>query len=71
MLTLYGTSACHLCELAAGLLKAAAVEFEEVDISGSDALFARYGLSIPVLRREDGQELNWPFDEEALARFLE
>lgn len=70
MLTLYGTSACHLCELAAGLLEAAAVDFEEVDISESDALFARYGLSIPVLRREDGQELNWPFDEEALARFL-
>ncbi len=71
MLTLYGTTACHLCELAASLLAAADVPFEEVDISESDALFERYGLTIPVLRRPDGQELNWPFDEEALARFLD
>ena len=71
MLTLYGTSACHLCELAAALLMAAEAPFEEVDISESDALFERYGLTIPVVRREDGRELNWPFDEEALARFLD
>ena len=70
MLILYGTTACHLCELAAALLLAAGVSFEEVDISQSDELFERYGLTIPVLRRDDGQELNWPFDEEALARFL-
>ncbi|TDG13755.1 glutaredoxin family protein [Seongchinamella unica] len=70
MLTLYGTSACHLCELAAALLMAAGVAYEEVDISESDELFERYGVKIPVLRREDGQELNWPFDEEALVRFL-
>ncbi|RLQ22931.1 glutaredoxin family protein [Seongchinamella sediminis] len=71
MLTLFGTSACHLCERAAALLQAAGVDFEEVDISESDDLFARYGVTIPVLRRADGEELNWPFDEEALARFLE
>ena len=70
MLTLYGTSACHLCELAAALVHAAGVPFEEVDISESDRLFERYGVTIPVLRREDGEELNWPFDEEALTRFL-
>lgn len=70
MLILYGTTACHLCELAAALLSAAGVSFEEVDVSQSDQLFERYGLTIPVLRRDDGQELNWPFDEEALARFL-
>jgi glutaredoxin len=70
MLILYGTTACHLCELAAALLSAAGVSFEEVDISQSDELFERYGLTIPVLRRDDGQELNWPFDEEALAHFL-
>lgn len=70
MLTLYGTSACHLCELAAGLLDKSSAEFEEIDISGSDALFERYGMIIPVLRREDGQELNWPFDQQALRGFL-
>ncbi len=70
MLILYGTSACHLCELAAALLDAAGLVYEEVDISEDDALFERYGVTIPVLRRADGMELNWPFDEEALARFL-
>ena len=33
-----------------------------MDIADDDALMARYGLTIPVLRREDsGAELNWPF----------
>ena len=70
MLILYGTSACHLCEIAAGLLDAAKVAYQEVDISESDALFERYGITIPVLRHEDGRELNWPFDENALGDFL-
>ncbi len=70
MLTLYGTSACHLCELAAGLLDKSGAEFEEIDISDSDILFDQYGMIIPVLRKEDGQELSWPFDEEALQVFL-
>ncbi len=70
MLTLYGTSACHLCELAAALLVRRGADFIEVDISESDELFERYGVTIPVLRREDGAELNWPFDEDALADFL-
>jgi hypothetical protein len=63
MLTLYGTSACHLCELAEIQLNAMAGEFlyTKVDISGSDALFARYGLLIPVLAHPDGRELHWPF----------
>ncbi len=71
MLTLYGTSACHLCELAAELLIAAGASCRHVDISESDELFERYGVLIPVLRREDGAELNWPFDATALAIFLE
>lgn len=70
MLTLFGTSACHLCELAEALVQRLGVPYEAVDISDSDELFARYGLTIPVLRREDGAELKWPFDEAGLARFL-
>ena len=54
-MTLYGTSACHLCELAeeilVGLVAAgAAPDFEKVDIADDDALFERYGERIPVLR---------------------
>jgi len=70
MLTLFGTSACHLCELAEALLQRRDAVFEKVDISDSEELFARYGLIIPVLRRDDGAELNWPFDEAGLERFL-
>ena len=70
MLTLFGTSACHLCELAEALLQRHGAAYRSVDISESEELFARYGLTIPVLRRDDGAELNWPFDEASLARFL-
>ena len=70
MITLYGTSACHLCEIAEEMLQGTGKEFTKVDIAESDELFERYGVTIPVLRRDDGQELNWPFSAEALAGFL-
>lgn len=76
--TLYGTSACHLCELAESLLAQVLAGFSEaqrprielVDIADSDALIERYGIRIPVLRREgDELELGWPFDAQQ-ARLL-
>jgi hypothetical protein len=83
-LTLYGTSACHLCEIAEQMLQvhqqsqkqqsqkqvATAFEFDKVDISESDRLFERYGLLIPVLRHPDGRDLNWPFSQSQLEEFL-
>ena len=74
--SLYSTDGCHLCEDAQALLRALAsgrgrLHWEVVDIAGDDALFERYGWSIPVLRRGDGAELHWPFDAAALARFLD
>lgn len=75
VLLLYGTSACHLCDEAAAMLEAMralapGLCVARVDIADSDALFARYALVIPVLRRADGAELHWPFTPEALQRFL-
>ena len=72
---LYGTSACHLCELAEALVVTALGQgldctVEDVDISDSDDLVARYGERIPVLRHPDGRELNWPFSAEEGERFL-
>ncbi len=72
---LYGTSACHLCEEALALLQQVAPQspdltWDEVDISEDDALFERYGLTIPVLRHPDGREINWPFSAEDVARFV-
>ena len=76
LFTLYGTSACHLCELAEEMLIARrhdgiALEYTKVDISASDRLFDRYGLVIPVLRHPDGRELGWPFSAGQLAEFVE
>ena len=71
-LTLYQRDHCHLCDLALDeLAKARAPEFESVFIDGDDALEARYGLRVPVLRDEArGVELEWPFDTGALREFL-
>ncbi len=70
MLILYGTSACHLCEQAADMLDEVGARYSECDISESDALFERYGLTIPVLRKASGEELNWPFTRDELEAFV-
>lgn len=70
-LTLYQRDDCHLCDLALAVLaEARAPEFESTFIDGDDDLEARYGVRVPVLRRGDGAELDWPFDASRLARFL-
>ena len=73
-LILYSTGACHLCEQALELMQPLLAEgcrVREVDISESDELFERYGILIPVLRREDsGVELHWPFDLEEVKDLL-
>ena len=74
--TLYGTDACHLCDIAGAMIDDAlsrlqGVKIEKVDIVDSDELFDRYGVSIPVLRHPDGRELNWPFSAEQLQPFLQ
>jgi hypothetical protein len=67
-LTLYGTEHCHLCEHAQALLAQAGLEWHNVDIAESDVLLERYGTRIPVLRHDNGKELNWPFKHEDVWR---
>ena len=76
-LTLYSTSACHLCELAAELVRpwlALGWRMETVDIAGDEELWRRYRLTIPVLKLSagdgSGPELAWPFDAGQLRGFL-
>jgi hypothetical protein len=71
-LTLFQRDDCHLCDLALEVLAAArAPDFESVFIDGDHRLEARYGERIPVLRDEArGVELDWPFDADAVRRFL-
>ncbi|HVL00461.1 MAG TPA: glutaredoxin family protein [Dongiaceae bacterium] len=71
---LYGTSACHLCEVALELLQATlnpeCFDLALVDIADNDELVERYGVRIPVLQRQDGVELGWPFGVEDVIDFL-
>lgn len=71
-LTLLQRDDCPLCDLAYSVLAAAGVaDFDPVWIDGDAGLEASYGTRIPVLRREDGgAELDWPFDADAVRRFL-
>lgn len=65
------TTGCHLCEKAELLVAMVdpGLALAKVDIAESDALIARYGERIPVLR--DGQrELGWPFGLLDVQRFL-
>ena len=71
-LTLYQRDDCHLCDLALGLLaEVRAPEFESVFIDDDDALEARYGMRVPVLRdNASGAELDWPFDADLVRAWL-
>ena len=71
---LYGTSACHLCELAEEMIAALGgtgceISLAKVDISDSDELMLGYGVRIPVLRHPNGRELGWPFSAQQLLVF--
>ncbi|MFT4177935.1 MAG: glutaredoxin family protein [Thermomonas sp.] len=71
-LILYQRDNCHLCDLALdALAQARAPAFDSVFIDDDEALEARYGLRVPVLRDDArGVELDWPFDAEKLRDFL-
>ena len=70
-LILYSTWGCHLCEEAEQLLKqlSAAPVYKVVDIVDDEQAFARYRISIPVLRCGEN-ELCWPFDAAQLTTWL-
>ena len=69
------TSACHLCDEAEALLHpilaARGLQLALTDIASADPLIDRYGVRIPVLRRDDsGAELDWPFSSNQVVQFL-
>lgn len=69
-LTLFGTEACHLCEDARAILIQAGVHADWVEIADIAHLETAYGIRIPVLRRADGAELDWPFSAENVRAFV-
>lgn len=69
----YTRQDCHLCDVAERLLAQNAPDVvpEWIDVDEDEALDARYGVRVPVLRREPGGvELGWPFDAVSLRAFL-
>lgn len=72
--TLFTGPHCRLCDEAFDLVAPLIRDSQTlklVDVTISIELKKRYGLKIPVLYREDKeQELCWPFDREAAAKFL-
>lgn len=68
---LYGTEGCHLCEDAEQLLVDAGLAFSKQDIIEDPQWLQNYGLLIPVLfHSASQQQLNWPFDRQALQDFI-
>lgn len=70
-LILLGTSACHLCEQAEGLLIQSNIAYKKIDIAEDEQWQERYAIKIPVLLKKQGlQELCWPFDIEEIQTFI-
>lgn len=73
-LRLYTTLGCHLCERLEALLATLCrgdYRLEAIEISEDDALVERYGVRIPVLVDQAGDELDRGFEPARLAAWLE
>ncbi len=74
-LTLYGTSACHLCEDALAIVlpltQASGISLNQVDIAEDEFLENQYGTSIPVLSSPLEGDLYWPFDTDKVIKFID
>jgi glutaredoxin len=66
---LFSTEGCHLCEQARVMISELNFSLEIVDIAYDDALFSRYGVTIPVVSYKN-RELNWPFTKLELEEWL-
>ncbi|MGO4552508.1 glutaredoxin family protein [Lysobacter sp. 2RAF19] len=71
-LRLFQRDDCPLCDEALAVLAAARTpDFEPVWIDDDQALEARYGARVPVLRDElNDAELDWPFDADRVRAFV-
>ena len=70
---MYFQPECHLCDEAEVFLLQAGLEekYTKIDIESDLELLKQYGIYVPVLKRDDNQELFWPFDVEGIRAFLD
>ncbi len=73
--TLFTTAGCHLCDLALeqlhSLQQQLSFHIDSVEIGDDDALVAKYGIRIPVVKCTNDAELGWPFEVSQLKTFLQ
>ncbi len=79
-LDILGTLGCHLCDEADQIVRevleanptiSGLLVLNQVDISESDDLMARYAERIPVIYcRQSALELGWPFAHQDFVDFL-
>lgn len=75
-LLLFGTSGCHLCEQAEGIIQDCLSGrfdkwIETIDIAEFEQWQAQYAQRIPVLYDTETQnELGWPFDQMQVKKFI-
>nr|WP_306670905.1 MULTISPECIES: glutaredoxin family protein [unclassified Endozoicomonas] len=77
-LSFYTTSGCHLCDHAEEFLNIlgrhpqlnSQFRWSAVEISASEDLIVRYGVKIPVIATEQGDEISWPFEMEQLGEWI-
>ena len=67
---LFHAQGCHLCDRARDVLDRVGVPYESVDITGDDALEARYREWLPVVEIEGARAFVYYVDEAALRRKL-
>lgn len=72
----YTTLGCHLCEEALSMIHLLQEQNEflslkEIEIANSNELIRLYGIRVPVIAREDDEEINWPFTLNELRIFLD
>lgn len=71
---LYTTAGCHLCDLAEELLQQTALNYPltitPIEIADDDQLVEDYAIRIPVLRKQSGEELGWPFNLADIETFI-
>ena len=72
--TLYHAPGCHLCDRAREVVEAVRsdtpLDLVEVDITGDDALEARYRELLPVVEVEGGRSFSYFVPEDAFRRAL-
>jgi glutaredoxin len=65
---LYGRAWCHLCEEMAQGLRAAGIDFEEIDVDSDPRLEAMYGEEVPVLLKDGAEVCRHRLTAEAIAK---